>query len=411
MSFDIKKIRQDFPMLTNEIKMQDKPLIFLDNSSTTFKPQQVLDAMNEYYTTYNANSHRGDYDLCYKVDTKIEGVRKKLASFVNAKENEVIFTSGTTMSINMISNGYFRYILNKGDVILLDENEHASNVLPWFNLAHDLDLNIEYIPLNENGEITIENLRKSLKKSVKVVSLAAVSNVLGNEIDVKEFAKIIHENGSLFVVDGAQSVPHRKTDFADMDIDFLVFSAHKMLGPTGVGCLVGKYHLLEEMNPMISGGGNNVTFAKEKDVIYLNPPQKFESGTLNIAGIIGFGAAVDYLNNIGMDAIQTHEEELKKYAIERLKEVKDIVVYNPHSKAGIITFNRKGVFAQDEATLLNYKGVAVRSGLHCAKLLPYFLSEDATVRASFYLYTSKEDVDRFIEILQEGGDILDAYFN
>ena len=409
--YDTKKIRSDFPMLNNNIKMQGQPLVFLDNASTTFKPQCVIDKINEYYTTYTSNTHRGDYDLCFRADTEVETTRKKIASFINANENEVVFTSGTTMSINLISYGYARKFLCEGDEILLDEAEHASNLLPWFKLVEEKGVVIKYIPLDEKGCITEENLRKSLTNKTKIVALAMVTNVLGNIIDIKKFASIIHENGSLFMVDGAQAVPHMKVDFKDSDIDFLSFSAHKMCGPTGVGCLVGKYDLLEKMDSFLTGGGMNVDFYKDATMDVLNPPAKFEAGTLNIAGIIGFGAAVDYINSIGIDNIHTHELELHKYAIERMKELDDIIIYNPTCESGIITFNRKDVFAQDEATLLNYKGIAVRSGLHCAKILVDFLKVRGTVRASTYLYTSKEDIDRLIDVLKEGGDILDAYFN
>lgn len=408
---DVKKIRKDFPMLNNNVTMQGKPLVFLDNASTTFKPQQVIYAINLYYTTYNANSHRGDYDLCYKVDQKVDEVRKKVARFINANENEIVFTSGTTMSINLLTYGFMSHYLKEGDIILLDEAEHASNLLPWFKVAHDTGAIVKYIPLDEKGCINEENLRKSLSNKVKVVSLAAVTNVLGNVIDIKSFASIIHSYGALFVVDGAQSVPHMRTDFKDSDIDFLSFSAHKMLGPTGVGCLVGKYDLLLKTDSFIMGGGMNIDFAKDMSYEPLNPPQRFEAGTLNLAGIIGFGAAIDYINEIGIDNIHAYEVELHEYALNRLKEVKDIKVYNPYSKSGIITFNREGVFAQDEATLLNYKGIAVRSGQHCAKILWEYLGTKATVRMSTYLYTSKEDIDYFIDTLKEGGDILDAYFN
>jgi len=408
---DINKIRRDFPMLNNDVTMCGKRLVFLDNASTTFKPQCVIDAITEYYTKYTANSHRGDYDLCYKVDTKIEEARKEVARFINSEPNEVVFTSGTTMSINLIAYGYARKHLTKGDEILVDEAEHASNLLPWFKLAKEIGVVIKYIPLDEKGCISNENLRKSLTNHTKIVSLAHVSNVLGNVIDIKEFAKIIHENNSLFFVDGAQSVPHMKVDFKDSDIDFLSFSGHKMCGPTGVGCLIGKYDLLQASDTFITGGGMNVTFDFDTSVIPNDAPSKFEAGTLNIAGIIGLGAAIKYIEEIGIDNIHVYEKEIHQYALKRLEEVNDIVIYNRFAKGGIITFNRKDIFAQDEATLLNYKGIAVRSGQHCAKILYKYLNTKATVRASFYFYTSKEDIDRLVDVLKEGGDILDAYFN
>ena len=266
-------------------------------------------------------------------------------------------------------------------------------------------------PLNEKGRITKENLIKTLSNRTKIVALAAVTNVLGYKIPVKEFAKEIHKVGALFALDGAQSVPHTKTDFKDLDVDFLSFSGHKMLGPTGVGCLVARYELLDKMDSFLTGGGMNVTFSKEVSVELLNPPTKFEAGTLNIAGIIGLGAAIDYINSIGIDNIEAHEQELKEYAHKRFDELDDIIVYNKDTDAGIVAFNRKGIFSQDEATLLNFRKIAVRSGQHCAKMLNDYLGCEATLRASFYLYTTKEDIDKLIDVLKEKGDILDAYFN
>ena len=405
--FDVYKLRKDFPMLNNP----ENEYTFLDNASTTFKPQCVIDAINLYYTRYTANSHRGDYDNSVIVDNMVEGTRKKVAKFLNASENEVVFTSGTTMSVNLIAYGYAMKFLKRGDEILIEEAEHASNTLPWFKVAEKVGAVVKFIPLNEKGRVTKENLVKSLSNRTKIVALAGVTNVLGYKIDIKEFAKEAHKVGALFALDGAQSVPHEKTDFKDLDIDFLSFSAHKMLGPTGVGCLVAKYELLEKMDSFLVGGGMNVTFSKNVSVEILNPPRKFEAGTINIAGIIGFGAAIDYLNNVGMDNIEAYETELKRYAVSKMSELDDIVIYNKESEAGIVTFNRKGVFPQDEGTLLNYRKIALRSGQHCAKMLGDYLGCDATLRASFYFYTTKEDIDYFISVLKEKGDILDAYFN
>ena len=408
--YKLDEIRRQFPMLNNKT-MQGKPLVFLDNASTTFKPQCVIDAMNEYYTDYTSNSHRGDYDLCYKVDQKIEEVRKKVAKFVNCKENEVVFTSGDTDSVNLIAYSYGLDNLKKGDSILISELEHASNVLPWYRVAELTGAIIKFVDIN-NGHITLDNVKKAFRdyKNIKIVSLAHVSNVLGYELNVREIAKVCHENGAIFVLDGAQSVPHIKVDFKDLDVDFLTFSAHKMCGPTGIGALIGKYELLEKMSTFETGGGMNVKFNNKVEVIPLPAPNKFEAGTLNIAGIIGFGAAVDFISSIGLDNIHKHESDLAKYAIEKLEKSKDIIIYNKDSNSGIITFNRKNVFAQDEATLLNSKGIAVRSGQHCAKMIDDVINTIATVRASFYLYTSKEEVDIFIDNVINGGDILDAYF-
>ena len=408
--YDVYKIREQFPMLTNDIKMQNKPLVFLDNCSTTFKPQCVIDAMTDYYTEYNSNSHRGDYDLSYHADVMIEEARKEIASLVNSNENEVVFTDGATGALNLVAYGYGLKHLKKGDEIIISVAEHASNVLPWFRIAKLTGAVIKYVPI-ENGRILSENLKKVISKNTKIVSLAHVGNVLGYVADVKEFARIAHENGAIMVVDGAQSVPHLVTDFKDLDIDFLAFSAHKMCGPTGTGALIGKYELLLDMDPFTSGGGMNSVFKKDGTVDYRLPPYKFEAGTLNISGILGFGRAVKFIKEIGLENIHKHDQELIDYAIKKLEGHENIIIYNKDARNGILTFNVKGVFPQDEATLMNYKGIAIRSGEHCAKLLDNYLDTKATCRMSTYLYTTKEEIDVFIDALINGGDILDAYFN
>ena len=409
--YDIKEIRKQFPMLNNNIKMQNKPLVFLDNCSTTFKPQCVIDAETEYYTKYNSNSHRGDYDLCYQMDVMVDQARQTIANFINADKKEVIFTDGATGSINLVAYGYGLKFLKPGDEIIISEAEHASNILPWFRIAELTKAVIKYIPLDEVGRLTVDNLKKVISNKTRIVAIAHVGNVLGFTADVQEMAKLAHRYGAIMVVDGAQSVPHMKVDFKGLDIDFLAFSAHKMCGPTGIGALVGRYDLLEEMDPFVSGGGMNSTFYKNGEVNYHLPPSKFEAGTQNLAGILGFKKAVEFIDEIGVESIHAHDKELISYAKEKLKDNENIIIYNKESNNGILTFNVKGVFAQDEATLLNYKGIAVRSGEHCAKILDDFLKTKATCRMSTYLYTSKEEIDAFIDALNNGGDILDAYFN
>lgn len=406
--YDVYKIRKDFPMLQNKT-MQNHPLVFLDNASTTFKPYKVIEYTDRYYKDMTSNSHRGDYDLCYYMDEEVRKTRLAVSRFINCDENEVVFTSGTSMSINMIAWGFGFKFLKKDDEIIISEAEHASNVLPWFIISELTGAKIVYVPLMEDGRITPENLRKVISKKTKVVALAHVGNVLAYTLPVKEICKIAHEYGAIVALDGAQSVPHMKIDFKDLDVDFLSFSAHKMLGPTGIGCLIGKYDLLEKMDPLLSGGGMNAKFHLCGDVSYLNPPFKFEAGTDNLAGIMGFRAAIEYLEEIGMDNIQKHEHEIRKYAIEQLEKLENIIIYNKDAEGGIITFNVKDVFAQDEATLLNSYGIAVRSGEHCAKILIDFLKTPATVRASIYLYTTKEEIDAFVKAIKEG-DFLDAYF-
>ena len=408
--FDPYEIRKDFPMFRNEIKMQGKPLIWLDNASTTFKPDQVLSAVSSYYTSLTANSHRGDYDLCYYVDKKIEEVREKVGNFINADPREIVFTSGTTMSLNLIAFGYGLKFLKEGDEILLTEAEHASNVLPWFKVAEMTKAVIRYIPLDEKGRLTIENLRKTITKRTKIVAAAMVTNVLAYVAPVKEIAKICRDYGALFVLDGAQTVPHMPLDMKELDCDFMAFSGHKMCGPTGIGCLYGKYDLLKMMDPFMTGGGMNAKFDMCGQVGFLEPPLRFEAGTQNIEGIFGLGAAIDYLSKIGMDEIHEHEKMLKKYAVEELLKTDNAIIYNPDAEGGIVTFNIKEVFAQDAATFLNSRGIACRSGQHCAKILTDFLGTPATVRASFYFYTTKEDIDALADAVKHGKEFLDAYF-
>ncbi|MFA5481140.1 MAG: aminotransferase class V-fold PLP-dependent enzyme, partial [Bacilli bacterium] len=350
---DPYKLRNDFPMFQNKVKMQGRPLIFLDNASTTFKPYAVLKAVNEYFETSTANSHRGDYDLCYNVDLKIDEARQTLANFIHADKREIVFTSGTSMSINLIAYGYGAKHLTKDDEILITQAEHASNVLPWFKVGEMTGCKINYIPLNDQGKLVAENLKKVISKKTKIVAVAHVTNVLGFIIDIKEIVKIAHEYGAIVVCDGAQSVPHMPTDVKDSDVDFLSFSGHKMVGPTGIGVLYGKYALLEKTAPFMTGGGMNAKFDMCGDVTYLNPPSKFEAGTQNIEGIFGLKAAVDYLQNIGMENIRAYEDELRAYALGKLKKNAKVVIYNETADSGIITFNVKGVFAQDEATYLN----------------------------------------------------------
>ena len=405
---DVKKIRLDFPMIQGKL-MQNKPLIYFDNAATTLKPQVVIDAIKEYYTDYSVNSHRGDYDLAHEVDVKYDETRKKVARFINANDDEIVFTSGTTMSLNMIAHGLKD--IKEEDEILITEAEHASNVLPWFKLSERTHCSIKYIELDSEGRLTLENLKKSLNPHVKIVSLAHITNVLGYSFDVKTFAKVIHDNGSIFVLDAAQSAPHMKIDVKTLDIDFMAFSGHKMCGPTGIGVLYGKQKLLENLDTMIIGGGMNTTFDLCGYIGYLNAPSKFEAGTQNIAGVLGLGAAIDYLSKIGMENINKYEKELHDYAIEQLQKLDNVIIYNPHANSGIITFNIKGVFAQDAASLLNSYGVAVRSGQHCAKILNHKLNTEATIRASLYFYNTFEEIDAFVEACSKGGDFLDAYFN
>ena len=385
--------REDFLMLK-------KGIIYFDNSATSLKPVILSTATSEYYNLYTANAHRGDYDNSLIVDTKYEETRELVKNFISAKSSkEIVFTSGTTDSINKVVFGYFKKILTKGDEILITKAEHASNVLPWFELAEDLGLVIKYIDLDKSHKINIDNLNKAITNKTKVISIAHVTNVIGDTRNIKEIISIAHSKNILTLIDGAQSVPHIKIDVQELDIDFLTFSAHKMCGPTGVGVLYGKEELLSQMKPIIYGGGMNNFFESNMERQYHDIPHIFEAGTQNIAGVIGFGAVLKYLSKIGIDNIHKHELELKKYALKRLKEVKDIIIYNEESENGIITFNIKDIFSQDLAIYLNKYKICVRAGNHCAKILKDELLVKNTCRISFYFYNTFEEIDKLIEVL------------
>ena len=406
---NVNEIRKDFPML-NGITMQGKPLIYFDNGATTLKPKCVIDAVCEYLSSYTANAHRGDYDLSHIVDEKYEESRVIIKDFIGAsKKEEVVFTSGTTDSLNMIAYGWALNYLHEGDEILITVAEHASNTLPWFDVAKQVGATVKYIDLDEVGKVTLDNVKKAINENTKLISIAEVTNVLGFHAPIKDITSYAHERNIKVVIDGAQSVPHNAINVSDLDIDFLAFSGHKMCGPTGVGVLYGKYHLLEEMRPMRLGGGSNTRYNSCGVVTLKKPPYKFEAGTPNIEGVIGLGAAVKYLTSIGMENIVAYEKELRNYCIKKMKELDNLEIYNEHS-SGAIAFNVKGVFSQDSASLFNTYGIAVRSGQHCAKILDEFLNVTNTLRVSFYFYNTFEEIDQFIEACKKGDDFLDAFF-
>jgi cysteine desulfurase / selenocysteine lyase len=406
---NVAKIRKDFVMLDGKHKMQGKPLIYLDNAATTFKPKVVLQAITKYHNEITANPHRGDYDLSHKASDAYEGARKTMAKFMNCEPREVIFTSGASQSLNIVAYALGEN-LKKGDEILLTEAEHGSNVLPWYKVAEDKGLVIKFIPLTKEGKVTVKELKSVITKRTKVMSIAHVTNVLGHVLDIKALTKEAHKHGIIVAVDGAQSVPRIKTDVKDWDIDFLSYSGHKLCAPTGTGVLYGKYEMLDKLKPLMMGGGMNTRFDTCGDYMLQKPPLKFEAGTPNVEGVMGLEAAVKYMMNIGMDNIQAQEEMLMAYAVKRLKEVKDVVIYNETATAGVLTFNIKDIFAQDVATHLNSYGIAVRAGQHCAKILLDFLKAPATVRMSVAFYNTKEEIDKFIEATKKAGDYLDAYF-
>lgn len=387
----------------NDFKMLDKSLIYFDSAATTFKPNCVVDSIVNYYTNYTANAHRGDYDISYEVDTKYEGVREKVRDFINAeKTSEIIFTSGATQSLNMIAKGFFESYLNDGDEVLLTKGEHASNVLPWFEIKKNIKIN--YIEL-DNDLVTIENVKNAITKDTKVISIAHVTNVIGDSRPIKEITELAHKNNILVVLDAAQSIPHTKVDVRDFDIDFMAFSGHKMCGPTGVGVLYGKYNLLKDLYPQNVGGGMNNDFESNMTYKYKEIPHKLEAGTPNIAGVIGLGAAIDYLNNIGIEKIEKYVLDLRSYAIDKMSKLDNIDIYNKDINSVTIIFNVKGVHSQDTATYLNKKGICVRAGNHCAKILKDEIGVTNTCRVSLYFYNTKEDIDKLIEAL-DTNDIL-----
>ena len=386
--------REDFEVLNNGY-------IYFDNGATTFKPKCVLDSIKDYYTKYTANAHRGDYDFSLIVDEKYENTRSLVKDFINAKKaKEIIFTSGATMSLNQIIFGYFKNYLKKDDEVLITKAEHASNILPWFELENTNQIKVNYIPLNENHILELETLKKSITKHTKVISIAHITNVVGDIRPIREIIKYAHERNILVVVDGAQSVPHLKIDVQDLDIDFLAFSAHKMLGPTGVGIMYAKEEFLNNMTPLAFGGGMNASFVSDGTRQYKDIPYLFEAGTQNIEGVIAFGETISYLNKIGMDKIENYEKNLKEYALKRLKGIDNIIIYNENTKSGIITFNYKNVFAQDLAVYLNKYKICVRAGNHCAKILKDEIGIKNTCRLSFYLYNTYEEIDKLIEVLK-----------
>jgi len=393
--------REDFPMLNTNY-------IYLDNGATTWKPKYVIDKITDYYTKYTANAHRGDYDISLKVDNEYESSRDTIKEFINAKtRQEIIFTSGTTDSINMIVDGFFKSNLEVGDEVIIAQSEHASNILPWFRLAKTSGIQIKFCPLDDNHYVTLSNLQKVITEKTKVISLAMITNVIGDLRPIKEICELAHDNNIFVVVDGAQSIPHIKTDVQDLDCDFLAFSGHKMCGPTGIGVLYGKYELLNSMEPKNLGGGMNESFDTVEDV-YLKPlPTRLEAGTPNIEGAIGLGAAAEYLMHIGLDNIINHEQKLRKHLLERLQSIPHINIINEESDSGIIAFNVDGIFAQDVAVYLNKYNICVRAGNHCAKILKNEVGVKNTVRISIYLYNTIEELDKLADLLKDKNKILD----
>ena len=386
--------REDFPML-------DQDIVYFDNGATTLKPKCVLNSIIDYYEKHTSNIHRGDYKSAVITNELYDNTRNIVKDFINCNSsNEVVFTYGTTHSINMVVFGYMKKHLKRGDEVLLTLSEHASNVLPWIILSKEIGIVIKYIDLDDNHELSIDNVKKAITKKTKVISIAHISNVIGDVRDIESIGKICKEKNILFNVDGAQSVPHMKVDFKKSNIDFLSFSGHKMCGPTGVGVLVGKLNLLEEMDPLTYGGGMNNYFDVDGSYELKSIPTRFEAGTPPISEVIALGETIKYLESIGMDNIHKHEVKLKKYLLDKLKDIDGITIYNKNSNSGILSFNIDGVFAQDTAIYLNKHDIYVRAGNHCAKILKDEIDVKNTVRVSMYLYNNYEDIDRLIEVLK-----------
>ena len=395
--YDENEIRSHFPMITNHPE-----LVYLDNAATAFKSDAVIDRINEFYTTGTSNVHRGDYGLSVKASNDFDHVRDIVARFIHAKSSkEIVFTSGASQSLNWVAYSYGLNHLKKDDVILTTEAEHASNILPWFKVCEQTGAKIEYIPMQSDGSIQLDDFKQAMHDQVKILAIAYVSNVLGMVQPLKEMIAIAHSYGAICVIDGAQAVPHMPVDVQNLDCDYLAFSGHKLGAAGGTGVLYGKYDLLEANDPPLYGGGSNARFDLCGNILLKHAPFKYEAGTPNVEGVISLGRAIEFLESIGMDQIWEHEKMLKAYAVKRLAPLKHVHLYNATSESGLITFNVEGIFAQDVAAYLNSFNIAVRSGNHCAKILVEIIGTSETVRASVYLYNTKADIDRLIDALKD----------
>ena len=401
------ELRNDFPIFRK--KINGKELVYLDNASTTQKPNSVIESITDFYTNYNSNIHRAVYQLAEEATALYEQSREKIANFINVRPEEIIFTRNTTESINLIAHSWARTNLKKDDGIAITELEHHSNIVPWQILSQEIGTRLEYVGIDDNGFLDLEYLIELISsKKVKLVSLSHMSNVLGTIVPIERIIKIAHENNIPVLVDGAQSVPHMPVDVKKMDCDFLVFSAHKMLGPTGVGVLYAKKEFLEKMRPFM-GGGDMIKEVFKFHTNYNEVPYKFEAGTPNIADVVGFGAAIDYLEKIGMENVRKHEIELTEYALKSILSMKYVTVYgpkDPNYRGGVISFNIADIHPHDLATIMNDHGIAIRSGHHCAQVLMQRLDVPATSRVSFYIYNTKEEIDKFVNAIKEAGRIF-----
>ncbi|HJU34967.1 MAG TPA: cysteine desulfurase [Nitrososphaera sp.] len=405
-ALNVPQIREDFPILKRKVS-GDKALVYLDNAATTQKPLAVINAIRDYYMNYNSNIHRAVHQLAEEATLEFEKTREKVAEFINARSTEeIIFTRNATEAINLVAYSWGKTHVKRDDRIVITEIEHHSNIVPWQILTSEKRAKLEYVGTDDNGYLKLDDYVAYLdnnNKKVKLVSVSHMSNVLGTIVPVNEMINMSHEKGIPVLIDGAQSVPHMPVDVQKMDCDFMAFSAHKMLGPTGVGILYVKKEILEKMPPFI-GGGDMIREVHKYETRYNDLPYKFEGGTPNIADVIGFAAAIDYLNGVGMDKIREHEMDLTGYALDKITRVKGVTVYGPHNtkdRGGVLSFNIGDIHPHDLATIMNDHGVAIRSGHHCAQVLMERLDVSATSRASFYIYNTKEEVDVFVNALEE----------
>ena len=391
---DVRAIREQFPILDQEVN--GHPLVYLDSSATAQKPLPVIEAIDDYYRLTNSNVHRGVHTLGSRATDLYEGAREKVRRFINARSSaEVIFNRGTTTAINIVAQSYGLQNVKADDEIVITPMEHHSNIIPWQQVAKVTGATLKYIPLQEDGTITLDDVRNTVTNKTKIVAIAHVSNVLGTINPIKEIAQIAHEHGAVIVVDGAQSAPHVKVDVQDLDCDFYAFSGHKMLAPTGIGVLYGKEELLEKMGP-VEFGGEMIDFVGKYESTWKELPWKFEGGTPIIAGAIGLGAAIDFLLDIGLDNITKYEEKLAAYALDRLSEIDGLTIYGPKKRAALVTFNLDEVHPHDVSTVLDTEGIAIRAGHHCAQVLMKELQVSATARASMYIYNTEDDIDRLV---------------
>ena len=401
-----EQIKKDFPLLENE------NITYLDSGATTQKPIQVIKAVEEFYQKYNANPHRGAYSLSVEATEQYENTRTKIAKFINAKHREeIIFSKNATESLNLIAYSYGLDNLKKDDEVVISIMEHHSNLVPWQKMTKQTGSKLNYMYINENYEITDEEIENKITDKTKIVGITHVSNVLGTINNVKKIIKYAHKKGAVVIVDASQSIPHMKIDVQDLDADFLVFSGHKMLAPLGIGVLYGKREILNKMTPFLMGG-DMIEYVYEQETTFAPLPNKFEAGTQNVEGVIGLGAAIDYIENLGYDKIQEIEHEVISYARQELSKLDYLTLYttpNEENHSSVISFNIKGVHPHDVASILDSEGVCVRSGNHCAQPLMRFLGIDSTCRASFYIYNTKDDVDKLVKALDKAYGMFKNY--